>query len=64
MIIEVTEYTYKGIELHHVKDKGWKCNLGGEEYLFPHCQAAESAIDELFKDIKAVVSKHKGVKIK
>lgn len=64
MIIEVTESVYKGILLEHVKDKGWKCNLGGQEYLFPNYVAAEAAIDEIFSDIKPVVAKRKGVKMK
>jgi len=64
MIIEITEYSYKGITLQLAKDKGWKCNLGGTEYLFPHAQAAQSAIDEIFRDIKPVITKHKGEKYK
>lgn len=63
MIIEVTEYNYKGIRLENVKGKGWKCDLGGTEYLFPHAQAAESAINEIFRDIKPVIDKHKGTKL-
>lgn len=62
MIIEINEYSYKGITLQLAKDKGWKCNLGGVEYLFPHSQAAERAIDEIFRDIKPVIVKHKGEK--
>lgn len=64
MIIEVTESVYKGVLLERVKDKGWKCNLGGQEYLFPNYTAAEAAIDEIFHDIKPVVAKRKGVKMK
>ena len=63
MIIEVTESVYKGILLERVKDKGWKCNLGGQEYLFPHYTAAQAAIDEIYADIKPVITKNKGVKI-
>ena len=63
MIIEVTESVYKGVLLERVKDKGWKCNLGGQEYLFPNYTAAEAAIDEIFSDIKPVVAKRKGVKM-
>ena len=63
MIIEVTESVYKGILIERVKDKGWKCNLGGTEYLFPYYTAAEAAIDEIFSDIKPVVAKRKGVKM-
>jgi hypothetical protein len=64
MIIEVTESVYKGILVEHVDGKGWKCNLGGTEYLFPNYTAAEAAIDEIFQDIKPVVAKRKGVKMK
>lgn len=60
MIIEITEYSYKGITLQLAKDKGWKCNLGGVEYLFPHSQAAESAINEIFRGIKPIILKNKG----
>lgn len=63
MIIEVTESVYKGILVEHVDGKGWKCNLGGTEYLFPYYTAAEAAIDEIFSDIKPVVAKRKGVKM-
>ena len=55
MIIEVTESVYKGILVERVKDKGWKCNLGGQEYLFPYYTAAQAAIDEMFSDTKPVV---------
>lgn len=64
MIIEITETVYKGILVERVENKGWKCNLGGQEYLFPYYTAAEAAIDELFHDIKPVISKNKGVKMK
>jgi len=64
MIIEVTESVYKGILIERVKDKGWKCNLGGTEYLFPYYTAAEAAIDEIYADIKPVVTKNKGTKLK
>ena len=63
MIIEVTESVYKGILLERVKDKGWKCNLGGQEYLFPYYTAAQAAIDEIYADIKPVVEKRKGVRM-
>lgn len=63
MIIEVKEYKYKGITLNHVEDQGWKCNLGGSEYLFPHCQAAEAAIDEIFSNIKPIIFKNNGKKV-
>ena len=64
MIIEVKETVYKGILVEHVENKGWKCNLGGIEYLFPHYTAAQTAIDEIFRDIKPIVTKNKGQKIK
>jgi len=60
MIIEIKEYTYKGITLNHVEDEGWKCILGDREYLFPHSQAAHSAIDEIFSNIKPIIDKNKG----
>lgn len=62
MIIEVTETIYKGILIERVKDEGWKCNLGGTEYLFPNYTAAQAAIDEIFDGIKPVIKKNKGVK--
>lgn len=64
MIIEVNEFQYKGIVLKRVEDQGWKCALGDHEYLFPHCQAAESAIDEIFCDIKPIIVKNKGQRFK
>ena len=64
MIIEVKEFKYKGITLTLVKDQGWKCILGEHEYLFPHCQAAESAIDEIFSNIKPIVAKNNGKRLK
>lgn len=63
MIIEVTESNYKGILIERVKDQGWKCNLGGQEYLFPNYVAAQAAIDEIFADIKPIVAKNKGKKL-
>lgn len=63
MIIEVTESNYKGILIERVKDKGWKCNLGGQEYLFPYYTAAQAAIDEIFADIKPVITKNKAKKL-
>ena len=64
MIIEVTESVYKGILIELVKGKGWKCNLGGTEYLFPYYTAAEAAIDEIFADITPIVTKRKATKLK
>jgi hypothetical protein len=64
MIIEVTETIYKGILIERVKDEGWKCNLGGTEYLFPNYTAAQAAIDEIYHDIKPVIKKNKGEKLK
>lgn len=62
MIIEVKECNYKGIRLEHVEDKGWKCNLGGQEYLFPTFVDAEATINEIFRDIKPIITKNKGKK--
>lgn len=64
MIVEVNEFKYKGITLNRVEDKGWKCLLGEREYLFPHCQAAETAIDAIFGDrINEIIASNKGVKL-
>lgn len=64
MIIDVTEYKYMGITLSRVEDKGWKCLLGEREYLFPHCQAAEMAIDAIFGEhISEIIANCKGVKL-
>lgn len=64
MIIEVTESIYKGILIERVKDRGWKCNLGGQVYLFPNFVAAQAAIDTIYKDLRPVLAKYKGVKFK
>ena len=65
MIIEVTEFNFKGITLYHVPNKGWKCTLGDAEYLFPNCQEAQSAINDIFNvDIKGIAANHRGIKIK
>lgn len=61
MIIEVKETTYRGFKLEHVENKGWKIVLGEEEYLFPHFQAAQSAIDEFYRD---VIPKNQGKRLK
>ena len=61
MIIEVTEFNYKGFMLYLEKDKGWKIILGDVAYLFPYATAAESAIDEF---IREVTPRHNGKKIK
>ena len=63
MIIEVTESNYKGILIERVKDSGWKCNLGGQEYLFPYYTAAQAAIDEIFDDIMPIIKKRQGKKL-
>lgn len=60
MIIEVTETHYRGFLLQLVKDQGWKIVLGDEEYLFPHCQAAEACIDDF---IANGIKKHNGKKL-
>lgn len=64
MIIEVTETIYKGILIERVKDEGWKCTLGDYEYLFPTYVAAEATIDEIFTDVKPIISKRKGKALK
>lgn len=64
MIIEIKETNYKGILLEYVEDQGWKCNLGGQEYIFPNYVAAQKAINEIFQDIKPVIDKNGGKKFK
>lgn len=57
MVIEITEYNYKGFHLQLVKGDGWKLVLDGEEILFPNAVAAEAAINEFYRE---VVTKHTG----
>ena len=57
MVIEITEYNYKGFHLQFVKGEGWKIVLDGTEILFPYAVDAEVAINEFFRD---VVAKHHG----
>lgn len=64
MIIEIKETNYKGILIERVDDQGWKCNLGGQEYLFPNFVAAQTAINEIFRDIKPIIAKNGGKKFK
>ena len=64
MMIEITKNTYKGILLELSDDYGWKCNLGGQEYLFPNYVAAQGAIDEIYRDVKTIVAKHDGKKLR
>ena len=64
MIIEVKESNYKGILVELVDGQGWKCNLGGQEYLFPNFVAAQTAINEIFQDIKPIIDKNGGKKFK
>lgn len=61
MIIEVKETTYKGFKIEHVESGGWKITLGDEAYLFPHFQAAQSAVDEFYRD---VIPKNQGKRMK
>lgn len=61
MIIEITECDYRGFHIVHVDNEGWKIVLGDEEYLFPHYQAAQSAVDAFYRD---VIPAHKGKKIR
>lgn len=49
-VINITEQVYRGILCKHVEDKGWKIVIGSEEYLFPHFQAAQFAIDRIHED--------------
>lgn len=64
MIVEIKEYKYMGITLNHVEGKGWKCVLGECEYMFPHAQAAEATIAEIFDDsILSKIAKYNGKKL-
>lgn len=51
MIVEVKETTYKGFKIELVGNKGWKIVLGDDAYLFPHFQAAQSAVDAFYRDV-------------
>lgn len=64
MIIEITETNYNGILIEHVDGQGWKCNLGGQEYLFPTFVDAQATVDEIFRDIKPIITKNKGKRLK
>ena len=64
MIIEIKRSYYKGVQLDLVDDQGWKCNLGGQEYVFPNYVAAQKAINEIFRDINPIVDKNGGKKFK
>ena len=61
----ITEQNYRGFQMKHVENKGWKIVFGDkfleEEYLFPTFQDAKSAIDRIHED---VVKKYNGVKLK
>ena len=48
----ITEQEYRGIMCKYVDGKGWKIIVGSEEYIFPHYQAARSAIDNMHKRFK------------
>lgn len=61
MIIEVKETTYRGFKVEHVENSGWKIVLGDESYLFPHYVAAQSAVDEFYRE---VIPKNHGKKMK
>ena len=63
MVIEIKEYNYKGFHLILNKNSGWKCVIGEQEILFPHSQAAETAIDEILKDATNIIARNKGVAI-
>jgi hypothetical protein len=67
MIIEVKKTLYKGIRMVRVdteKQSGWKCNLGGQEYIFPTYVNAKASVDEIFRDIKPIITKNKGQRYK
>ena len=64
MIIEVKETIFQGIILQRVDNQGWRCQLGKYEYLFPTFVDAQAAINEIFRDIEPIVTKHKGKKYK
>lgn len=64
MIIDVKETIYQGIILQRVEDQGWRCQLGEDEYLFPTFVDAQSAINEIFRDVNTIIYKHKGKKFK
>lgn len=61
----ITEQNYRGFEMKHVANKGWKIVFGDtfleEEYLFPNFQEAKHAIDRIHEDIVKVYG---GVKLK
>lgn len=65
VINKILEMQYKGFTLVlDEENHGWKCIIGEQEILFPHSQAAESAIDEILKDSANAIKKHEGVVIK
>lgn len=61
MVIEIMETTYKGFKIELVKNKGWKIVLNDIEYLFPHFQSAQSAIDEFHRE---VIPRYQGKQMK
>ena len=64
MILKILETNYKGFHLVLDEERhGWKCVIGEQEILFPHSQAAETAIDEILKDSAAAIKNNKGVVI-
>ena len=65
MIQKIVEVNYKGFNLVLAEEghQGWKCVIGEQEILFPHSQAAESAIDEILADTADVIQKHNGTVI-
>ena len=60
-VIQIKESSYQGIKCTWVENQGWKITLGASEYLFPHYQAAQAAIDGIREDC---VKKYGGVKLK
>lgn len=61
MIIEVKETTYKSFKFEHVENRGWKIVLGDDAYLFPNFVAAQSAVDEFYRE---VIPKNQGKRMK
>lgn len=60
----VTEQNYRGFQMKHVKDKGWKIVLGDEEYLFPTFQDATFAADKVHSNLIKMQKGRSSVNIK
>lgn len=61
----ITEQNYRGFQMKHVDNKGWKIVFGDkhleEEYLFPTFQDAKYAVDRIHEDITKAYG---GIKLK